>query len=373
MVMKCHVIEDIDNRFLKSEWRRLEREADAFPQNTYDWCATWWRHLGSHRELHVVMVLDEDGQARGIVPLCIERHCGIRVLRSFPINYGDFFQIIVSPEAEEEDVFELALSYMAQCRRWRCVLLAPINDHSTLHAFLCRKGCESKLLVGNVVADIRADSWDEYLGRVSRNRRRLTHKKMRALEGQYDVEVDVVGDRKGYVQWFDRIREMVDARGMRDRPKRSNAYMECVRETNSHLFSTGQMVLHLVKASGTVIAYRIGIVQGRTYYDWNTSYDTAWAQYSPGMLSVAYVIRSLIAEGFSTLDFMAGVYDYKLSYSPKHEMRSNHLFVMGDGSIQSALIRKYQLAWRDQVRPYYHRFVRPVLNRRIPIRLRRSS
>ena len=113
------------------------------------------------------------------------------------------------------------------------------------------------------------------------------------------------------------------------------------------------MVLYLLKSDEHVVAYRIGIVKDKTFYDWNTNYDIDWSEYSPGLISVGYAIRDLIERGFTTVNFMAGVYDYKQSYSPNHQMRHNHLFLVDRGSIRSALFRRYHLSWRDRIRPYY--------------------
>jgi len=365
--MQIHVVRDIDDPALKADWERLAREADVFPQSAYHWCSTWWRYLARRRELHTVMVLDDKGHVMGIAPLCIERRPGVRVLRSFPVNYGDFFQLLVSPEAQEKSVFEAVLEYVTRYRQWNCALFSPVNDRSILYRFLNGRGYTSKHLIGNIVADIGADSWDEYAATLSGHRRRLTQRKMRALEERHDVDVEVVRDGAGYANYFDRIRELIDARGERDRPKRSDVYMECVRETNLRLFEEGRMMLYLIKASGTVIAYRIGIVHGDTFYDWNTSYDMTWAEYSPGSLSIAYMIRDLIARGFAKLDFMAGAYDFKLTYSATHEMRNSHLFVMGDRSLGSRLFCRYQLAWRDRLRPYYRKIVHPTSKQPAPL------
>ena len=361
--MQIRIACDIDDPALKADWERLTREADVFPQSAYHWCSTWWKYLAGRRELHVVTVLDDAGYAVGIAPLCIERRLGIRILRSFPINYGDFFQLIVSPEANETSVHETCLEYVNRYSQWNCALLSPVNDGSILYHFLNDRGCPSKHLTGNIVADIRASSWEEYVATLSRNRRRLTQKKMRLLEDRHNVDVEVVQDGTGYLEHFDRIRELIDSRGEKDRPRRSDAYMKCVKETSVRLFEEGRMVLYLIKANSAVIAYRIGIVHGDTYYDWNTSYDMAWSEYSPGLLSIAYVIRDLIARRFAKLDFMAGVYDFKLTYSPTHQMKNNHLFVMGDRSLGSRLFCRYQLAWRDRIKPYYRK-VRKVVHPR---------
>ena len=351
--MKIRVFDNIDDPFLKSEWERLETESDVFPQSTYHWCATWWKHLAGGRELHVVMVLAQEGKALGIAALCIERHVGIRVVRSFPVNYSDFFDVVVSPDTDRESVLPAVFDYLSRYHRWHAVLLTPVNDSSVLFDFARRREIAAKHLTGNVVSDISFSGWDEYVGALSRNRRRLTRKKMLELEREHTVEIELVTDSAGYASHFERIREIQTSRATKDRAGRSDVYMECVRGTNSHLFDRGQMVLYLVKADGIVISYRIGFVHRNAFYDWNTNYDISWSDYSPGLIGLAYVIRDLIAKGYATVNFMAGIYDYKISYSPKHVIRNNYLFVMGNGSLRSRLFIKYHLEWRDRIRPYY--------------------
>lgn len=353
--MIIRIFDKFDDLFLRSEWERLEKEGDVFPQSTYHWCSTWWKHLSGARKLHVVMVLDDQGNAMAIAPLCIEQFFCIRILRSIPINYCDFYQIVTSSETNAVTVFDTIYGYMSQYERWHVVLLTPVNDHYVLFDLLRTKGVAEKHLTGNIVADISAVNWDKYLGTVSRNRRRLTKKKMQALEADCKVEVELVTVEPGYTEHFDRIREIQDLRATKDRVGRSHAYMQCVRETNGHQFADGRMGLYLIKADGIVISYRIGILNGTTYYDWNTNYDIKYSDYSPGLVGLAYVIRDLIERGFTTLDFMAGVYDYKLSYSSKHEMRNNYLFIMKNDSNLASFYCKYQLVWRDELKAYYRK------------------
>jgi len=360
--MNICIFDDIVDPFLKSEWERLEKEADVFPQSSYHWCATWWKHLSGRRRLHVVMVVDDAGKALAIAPLCLERHWGVRVLRSFPVNFGDFYQVIASPCANAKEIFIAVRSYIAKHRGWHVALLSPVNDSSALYRYLVDAGIPDKHLVGNVVADISGGTWDEYLASVSRNRRRLTKKKMKALESGHEVEIQQIADAEGFSQHFERMCEIQRLRATKDRSDRSARYMRCAQEVYRHLFSSGQMVLYLIKADGVVISYRLGIVRGTAYYDWNTNYDVAWSNYSPGLIGLAYVLRDLIERGFVTVDFMAGVYDYKLSYSPQYVMRNNHQFVFGNSTLTSRLFLIYQLDWRDRIRPHYRK-VRDLVRR----------
>ena len=350
---EVRVFHDIDDQFLKAEWERLEREADVFPQSTYHWCATWWKHLSGGRRLHVVMVRDGRDRTLAVAPLCTEGTPLGRIIRSFPVNFGDFFEIITPPDTDRSLVFQAVFSYLLRYDNWYGVLLAPVNDHSRFFDFLRMQGVFTRRLVGNIIADISASSWPGYLKTLSRERRRFTRRKMQDLQSAHRVEVEIIRSERGFLEQFDRIREMQALRSRRDRPARSKRYMACAKEVYGGLFRRNQMLLFLLKADDRVVAYRLGFVKERTFYDWNTNYDVDWSNYSPGLISIAYLIRCLIEEGFTSLDFMAGVYDYKISYAPKHQMRYNHRVVLGKRSISGKLFRSYELEWRERIRPYY--------------------
>lgn len=359
--MQIKVFGDIDDPFLKSEWERIETENDIFPQSCYHWCSTWWKYFADKRVLNVVTLIDESGKITTIVPLCIERVLGIRILRSFPINYCDFFQIIHGKYTNSGSSCELLYGYLAQYCEWDIVILSPLSDASLLYSYLNHKHVPNKRLSGNIVADISFDDWKAYLKQLSHNRRRRVKRIITALECDHRVVLEMVGDRFKYFEIFDRIYNIIDARATKDRLRRSDIYMQCVRETNGHLFENGKMALYLVKADGVIITYRIGILHGATFYDWNTSYDINYSNYSPGETGLVYVLRDLIERGYKTLDFMSGVYDYKISYSPKHEMRNNYLFIMRNRSIRAFLFYHYQMTLRDKLKAAYHCARRPII------------
>lgn len=355
--MKIRVFETIDDPLLKSEWERLEKETNIFPQSTYHWCSTWWKYLSGNRKLYVVMVVDHNNKALAIAPLCMDKCLGITVLRSFPVNYGDFYEIMTDTSINADSIYTAIYNYINEWKRWSVAFLAPINNCSKLHSFFQNMKVSSKRSIENLVSDISFSSWDDYLAHLSRNRRRLTKKKMKALEKEHDIEIEIITDKQRYQEVFDRLYKIQESRWKLDnRPKRTSAYMKCVRETNSKLFELCKMLLCLIKANGVIISYRIGIIIEGEYYDWNTSYDMQWEKYSPGLCSIGYLIKSLIEHNYRTLNFMSGVYDYKKSYSPKYELRKNDIFLWGDGSLLSRVVLMYHLKWRDTIKVLYNKF-----------------
>jgi CelD/BcsL family acetyltransferase involved in cellulose biosynthesis len=62
------------------EWDELAlRTGSVFA--TRDWLATWWRHFAGDRELELRACRAPDGRLVAILPLCVQRRAGLRIVR----------------------------------------------------------------------------------------------------------------------------------------------------------------------------------------------------------------------------------------------------------------------------------------------------
>lgn len=358
--MKIIIVHDIDDNFLKTEWERLEKECNIFPQSTHHWCATWWKALGEGRRLHIVLVQDKAGLTVGIAPFIIDNFCGLRYLRSIPENYGDFYTFLVAPGYDTTAVHSAILMSLQQFSTWHSILLVNVNSASPLakHLEEVQYPIFSHVLTKNVVTKLNFSNFDGYLGLLSKNRRRFIRKKQCDFELDFVITCTFSTETARYLECFDEISELQRKRGEIDRPQRSSVYMQLVRESLGHAFATSQMCLLEVRADGRLAAYRLGFLHNNIYYDWNTSYEPDFETYSPGSLSIAYLMEQLRQRGVERVDFMAGYYDYKVSYSPAPEIREQRLYLFGNGSWRSRLIIYYFLTGREQIKKLYNRLRR---------------
>ena len=62
-----------DLNAVETEWRRFERAADCTAFQTFDWLATWQRHIGARQGARPVIAVGRfaDGEIACILPLCI--------------------------------------------------------------------------------------------------------------------------------------------------------------------------------------------------------------------------------------------------------------------------------------------------------------
>jgi len=69
-----------------------------------------------------------------------------------------------------------------------------------------------------------------------------------------------------------------------------------------------QVEVATLSINSTIVAYVVGICDGRTYRVFDGHFDTQWARYSPGRLIEAAVLQHVVAERkYDTVDWMLGV------------------------------------------------------------------
>jgi CelD/BcsL family acetyltransferase involved in cellulose biosynthesis len=362
--MRIAVVNNMADPLLRSGWQRIEKTYGYFPQSSYAWCATWWKHLRGKRKLYVPIVLDESDDVLGLAPLCVESYLGVKTLRSAPARYGDFYTFPTVRDSRYDQVVRRLIDHLLTYTAWDICSIGQVNSQDGLHGILKGIGWPSRTSTDCVVAALDTGDWPAYLARLGKETRRQFTKKTRRLESNHKVELLRITDPVPFLAAFDSLREMYDRRWSDDyRPERSAQYVRCLKESLTSCFEDGHGALYLLNADGKTIAYRLGFTHGTVFYDWNTSFDLEWSQYSPGHLIIGSVIRDLIGLGFTKLHFMAGRYDYKTSWAPGGDITSNHTFIVSNGRARSRLLAAYLLAWRDRLKQGYHFVLRSRLAR----------
>lgn len=351
--MNVIIYDDINNAELKIIWQNLEDESCCFPQSRWKWCSSWWNYLGANRKVQVFVIVNNSGKPVALAPFVIDSIVGIKYLRSLPINYGDFYEFIFSNCADKLTCTNLILKKANNI--YNCVLLYNIvykRDFSNiLDNFV--PNYLSKVIVKNISTDLKSFTFDDYLNKLSKNRRGKIKKTMTLLENTFNIELNYSLNSERFLEVFPEIVKLQSLRWGKNRPERSQAYLDLMRESLFTYFDEGEMRLLELRANSKLIAYRIGFVRDKTFYDWNTSYDIEYEDYSPGALSIAYLVRELIESGIGSIDFMSGYYDYKISYSPDPQVHENKLYFIRKKTITSSFLLWYFFKGRDLLKNFY--------------------
>jgi hypothetical protein len=359
--MNIRIFHRIDDPFLKSEWERLEVEADVFPQSTYHWCSTWWKHLSGRRKLHVVMVIDEEGKALGIAPLCIERQFGIRVLRSFPIHFGDFYTFIFAKGISSKAVLDTLFNYLAntQGNKWRwlridqlseenCILLTTLEERNWLSKEVTR--CPTSMFPGL--------EWDEYLAMLSSSFRATVRRRIRKFSGKFESKFLCI---KSWEQFSPFFAEMLDIHAGRWHddwvPEKGEIEKVTWELAIKGAFESERAVFFALLANNEIVAYRLGFFHENVYYDWHLSHNYKYAADSPGIVIVANVIQYLLKNSYDGINFMCGNYDWKLHWCPAKKAAINYMFSSPSSNLAAAFLNCYHHRIRDKLKGGYHKML----------------
>jgi len=353
--MRIKIVSNIDDPFLRTEWERLEQDANIFPQSTYHWCSTWWKNMSGGRKLHIVVALDDNDKALTIAPLCIERNFGIPVLRSFPIHFGDFYSFIFIDDEISHLAIDQILLYLSSNKFWLWVRLEQISENSQLAVHLTIYNFKMKRMTGCVIADISHLDWEGYLARISRNSRQLIRKRLKKIYADFEPELLIFEKWEEYSNEFKIMVSLFQKRWADDYiPFKGASELKCWRDAIKGLFHQGNVVYYKLFFNDVPVAYRLGFLHQKTYYDWHTSYDPEFHDYHPGIMILAFMIKHFINNDISSINFMAGDYDWKLSWSPGRKVVSICMFSAPPRNFAGLLLTRYYHVYRDRLRKLLH-------------------
>jgi len=354
--MEIRIIKSIDDPFLKSEWERLEKESDIFPQSSYHWCSTWWKFLSGKRKLHVVTALDDENKTAAIAPMCIERHFGIPVLRTFPIHFGDFYTFITSNAHSSPEGVIAILEYLASNRQWRWVRVDRVSETSFLAGKLNDYNYREKPMAGCVIADISGLDWESYLSSLKKSFRSDLLRRLKIMHKAFKPELICVRTWKEYEGKFDEMVEIHRNRWMDDNsPAKGTIELACWKEAIRGQFEDGKMIYYQLLFDSICVAYDLGFLHKGTYYDWHTSFRPDYRSYSPGIMLQALMIKHFIENGVSRINFMSGDYYYKLHWTADQRLEGNYMFSSTPNNIAAFFLNWYYYNFRDNLRAFYRR------------------
>jgi CelD/BcsL family acetyltransferase involved in cellulose biosynthesis len=322
-----------DLNAIESEWRRFERIAECTAFQTFDWLATWQRHIGQREGVIPVIAVGTyaDGETAFILPLAVEPKGTARRLCWLGQDLCDYAAPLLARDFAQRVSADRFRSIWQQLRKqmqrdpqlrhdWidlekmPHIIGAQTNPFTYLGVSANANGAHLTKL---------GDDWQSfYFEKRSSATRRHDRAKRRHLSKYGEIRFVNGGDpddtrcmvetlmqqksrsfaRKGIPDIFAR-------RGCREffldlaaNPKTSN-------------------LIHISRVEiGTIwAAVNFGIVFGDCYYHVVASYeDGELSHYGPGALHLRELMAHAIGLGLRRFDFTIGDEPYKLEWSDTH-------------------------------------------------------
>lgn len=365
------IYKDLSNKNLITHWKRIQENSDVYPQMYYEWCEPWWQYRSKGRELHIITVVENNDKIVGIAPLCIEKKIGLRILKSFPIHFGDFYSFIIDKSVDFLLVFSLIIRHIKTFKHWSFVHLLKINNNTILFKKLNKDSFASKELVKNHIVLFSNTSFEDYLKTISHNARQQFRKRLRRLERKGEVSLTLSYAANDYIASIGGLKKIYESRWAENSRKHpSDSYYQLLNEVIDELGRQGKFMLFFLFLDGQIIAYRWGVCHDDIYYDWKVGHNTNYDQFSPGMISIGLVIKKLIQLGYKKLSFGAGDYDWKRRWATPEAESANYEFFLTGNSLKAKLYLNYCMRWKDYLKTIYTKLLQFSWFRRINRKIR---
>jgi CelD/BcsL family acetyltransferase involved in cellulose biosynthesis len=308
---------DDPRAFTARDWSALvEADPEATVFHTPTFLKLYWEEFGAEQLLlGFVRVGGED-----VAAAAFELREGTATwLGGFDVT--DYMGPVGRPEARDAAAKEL-MTALAGRDDWRRADLAGLSARSGWLASL-RRAADAAGLANHVEDDAVAPylrlpaTFEEYLGGLSGKLRHEIRRKDRRLRAALPDARLVDATTATTATALDRFMEMHrSSRGEKGRFMAPGMEL-FFRRLADALLPEGRLRLAFLEAGGTKVAGAVGFRDRNRFLLYNSAFDEAYRDLSPGMVLVTELIRSAIEEGRRGFDFLKGDLPYKYRYGAR--------------------------------------------------------
>ena len=322
---------------------------------TWEWLYTWWKHLGGHRRLHLLLVRD-GRELVTIAPLAWRPPALFRLL-PFPalefvgsgIVGSDYLDVVVrrGREREAHDALATALADAPSVLE-----LAQANRESSFAAEFAQRLGQERWSIRNTVTDVcpfidlAGHSWESYLVSLGSHRQNF-QRRLKNLKKRFDVRFELV-------QTEAERRDALDALvGLHTRRWNERGGSEVFGtpellsfydEVSQLALQRGWLRLFVLRLDGRPASILHGYRYGRNFCYYQSGFDLTFRKESIGLVLLGLTIQHAIEEGAAEYDFLHGAEPYKFLWTSKvRELAHFEVFPPG---IRGAVCRHLAVAGR---------------------------
>lgn len=321
-----------------AEWDRLA--AGRFFL-TWTWLECWWRHYrqgsANRTELYTLGVYDDAGRVVGIAPWYLERTLSgagiVRFLGSGEVCSDH--QTILCPPGRENEVADAIAEWLADERptvsdwltgqahdRWDHLEFDCVDQSdaamSRLASQLADRACPVHRQPGlNCWLLELPESWDAYLGLLSKNRRAQARKAMDRLNDRAHFTCHYVTSAAEFEQGWKTLVDLHQRRwkslgepGCFASPRFSAFHHEIAQR----LLELGELRLWWLEHDGTPISAEYQFVHQGTLYGYQSGIDSAALALEPGRMTQVASKRWAIERRLQQFDYLRGDESYKKNW-----------------------------------------------------------
>ena len=271
----------------------------------------WWQNFGDDLELRIHSLWGGDSPI-GIAPLALDRGVFRFVGGRDLFDYHDFLIL----RGEEAMFLEALFVQLGFDEDWQALeLLSVPQDSPTLQLLppIAMKQGYDVIVEEEDKAPVKQlpNSWDEYLGGLTKKKRHELRRKIRRLEGngtfrQFELR-DVESIQEVMPDFLRLHRGSSPEKARFMNKKREKFFLDMATE----LGGRGQFNVAVLEFDGSRVATCINLEYEGTHFLYNSGYDPAYAHLGVGFVNKALAVKESIKAGQHSFDFLRGSERYK--------------------------------------------------------------
>lgn len=321
--MRIEIITD-GNRLKQvgPDWHTLWQQSQAGVFQAHCWISAWWHEFQDH-QLRIACAWEGDNLV-AVMPLCIQRWHGIRILEWAAQPFSDYCDVIYASEAIS---LETIWSVM-----WPAV--EAVGGYDLVRMKHVRPDAAIKPLLYDVASEERSElclqvarewptgaAWHKTLNKKTKNN---LARGGRILSERGDIVFRQIDDNEPRAPVITRLLALKRIREEnRDSPLvRSNTILLALAGALDRLAS---LKIFVIEHAGTIIAGSINAVQGDRMLALFATYDPAYERASPGILLMTDYTKWAFDNGIVEIDYLLGAEPYKFRFANR-KVRL-HIFV----------------------------------------------
>lgn len=336
-------------------WKQLWREAQpANPFLSWEWQRNWLAGYAGQVEPLLVALPFADGRLAGLLALQRTRQHGLwRVEMLAQGSDGDEWDCLLHPEAPAATAGRLLRAALRQ-RRWDWLEIESIPPAGPLAAALTALGARGEagpalpyMALPATMAALLDRRSANFRSEVRRRQRRFG----RLADGARLECVDSpAAMRAGLAELFRLHNRRRAHRGER-------GVYESAEAREFHLRAAAQLAavrgcrLYLLCSAGAVVAALYGLVWGRRFLYYQSGFEPALAELSPGTVLLAGVAEDCIRRGERQFDFLRGEEAYKSRWTETQRPTLRLALAASVGGRGYLRLRPWWRRWRGGRQP----------------------
>ena len=313
---------------LQAQWDAAVLEFDAPIYMTYDWVQLWWECYGRDRQLRLFLFWRRD-KLIAILPVYLETFgfacCKTIVARLVGANIPPkTFNPPVEPELAFE-VFSKFLRHLFVADRCNLLSLGPVSKQWSAEG-AWQSACEtSPDIISSPTyhpRDVQTvfrlpPTFEDYLSGLSGSERKNRLKRVRHLEKEHTVTVDIVTDQLSTVPEFEAFTKQhatqwraIGKGGHFEAWPRAEEFNRLLVARQSEL---GRVRFFRMLVDGQVVVSRYTFLLGSTVYSElpARAIGEPWDRLGIGAISLLKFNQQLIGSGVENVDSGLGGYEHK--------------------------------------------------------------